>query len=230
MVHESAPSLRYERKFIPRGYALADVLAAIRRHPALFRETYQARAINNIYFDTARMGDYQDHVNGAADRVKTRIRWYGCLLGRTTRPSLEKKAKLGTVGTKHRYELPSFCFDGEKLQADLQGLFDRATLPDAVRMNMLHRQPTLVNRYHRRYFVSADRSFRLTVDTDLEFYRAGPVARTLSSVARSGPQMIIELKYDLPAAEGAMAITSQFPFRVERCSKYVIGLQATFLL
>jgi hypothetical protein len=227
-VNKSILPLRYERKFIPRGYARAEVLAAIRRHPALFRETYQARAINNIYFDTACMGDYQDHVNGAADRAKTRIRWYGCLLGHIARPSLEKKAKFGVVGTKQGYELPSFCFDGEKLQPDIQELLNRATLPDAVRMQMLHRKPTLVSRYHRRYFVSVDRSFRLTVDTDLQFYGVGPLARKLSSVARSAPPMIIELKYDLPAAERAAEITNQIPFRVERCSKYIIGMQATF--
>jgi hypothetical protein len=230
VVNESIHPLRYERKLIPRGYAVAEVLAAILRHPAVFRETYQARAINNIYFDTAGLGDYQDHVSGAAHRVKTRIRWYGRLCGHIARPFLERKAKFGAVGTKQRYELPSFCFDGEKLHIDLQELLNQSTVPGGVREQMLERKATLVNRYHRRYFASADRSFRLTVDTDLEFYGVGTLARKLSALARSAPPVIIELKYDLPAAERAEGITNQMPFRVERCSKYIMGMQALFLL
>ncbi len=69
-MNQSAFFLGSERKFIPRGYTLAEVLAIIRRHPALFRETYSTRAINNVYFDTHGMDDYQDHVNGAAHQSR----------------------------------------------------------------------------------------------------------------------------------------------------------------
>jgi hypothetical protein len=223
----SEPPLRYERKYIPRGHTLGEVLAIVRRHPALFHEAYQARAINNIYFDTPRMGDYQDHVNGAADRIKTRIRWYGPLLGHTEHPVLERKNKRGLVSGKHGYELPPFSFDGEVLRNDLQLLFDRAKMPGAVRAQMLHRRPILVNRYQRRYFLSADRLFRLTVDTEMEFRRLSAIAGLLSSAVTSVPPVVIELKYGLAVAERAGAITSQIPFRVERCSKYIIGLQST---
>jgi hypothetical protein len=221
-----APPLRYERKFIPRGHSLGEVIAIVLRHPALFHEPYQARAINNIYFDTPRMGDYQDHVNGAADRIKTRIRWYGPLLGRTDHPVLEKKNKCGLVGRKHGYELPAFSFDAEMLRPDLQLLFARADIPGAVRAQMLHRRATLLNRYHRRYFLSADGLFRLTIDTDMKFHRICTTAGRLPSVAPSVPPVVIELKYGLPAAEQAAAITNYIPFRVERCSKYIIGLQS----
>jgi len=227
IMNTSAPPLRYERKFIPRGHTLGEVFAIIRKHPALFHETYQARAINNIYFDTPGMGDYQDHVNGAADRTKTRIRWYGPLLTHTERPVLETKNKRGLVGRKHGYELPSFRFDGDTLRPDLQVLFDRAKMPGAVRAQLLHRHPTLVNRYYRRYFLSADRLFRLTVDSEMEFHRICTIAGELSPAAPCVPPVVIELKYGLSAADRAASITNYIPFRVERCSKYIIGLQST---
>ncbi len=224
-MNQSAFFLRYERKFIPRGYTLAEVLAIIRRHPALFRETYSTRAINNVYFDTHGMDDYQDHVNGAAHRVKMRIRWYGALSEHIERPVIETKNKCGLVGGKCGYELPSFRFGGEILSSDFQCLFERADMPGMVRAQVKHRRPTLVNRYRRRYFLSADRLFRLTVDTELEFQRVSTISGRLPSVVPSLPAMIIELKYGLSATERAAAITNYIPFRVERCSKYIIGLQ-----
>jgi hypothetical protein len=76
-VTTDVPNPRYERQFVARAQTLTEVLALVHRHPAAFREVYPARAVNNIYLDSASLGDYIDHVHGAARRVKTRLRWAG---------------------------------------------------------------------------------------------------------------------------------------------------------
>ena len=224
-MNPSAPPLRYERKFIPRGHTLGEVFAIIRKHPALFHETYTARVINNIYFDTPGMGDYQDHVNGTADRMKMRIRWYGPRNDHVQRPVLETKSKRGLVSEKNGYELTAFRCNGQIVRSDLQDLFDRASMPGAVRAQIMHRQPALLNRYFRRYFVSGDGLFRLTVDTEMEFQRVRTIPGKVPAIGPGVPTVIIELKYGVPAAESAWSITNHIPYRVERCSKYIIGLQ-----
>ena len=37
--------------------------------------------------------------------------------------------------------------------------------------------------------------------------------------------MILELKFDARHAETAAAVTNAFPFRLQRCSKYVLGIE-----
>ncbi len=50
------PNPRYEKKFIARGFTLAEVLARIRLHPSAFREAYPPRIVNNIYLDSPSRG------------------------------------------------------------------------------------------------------------------------------------------------------------------------------
>src|SRR5450759_5211206 len=45
-------AIRYERKWVPAGFSLAEVLAMVRRHPAAFRPAFPERQVNNIYLDT----------------------------------------------------------------------------------------------------------------------------------------------------------------------------------
>jgi len=85
--------------------------------------------------------------------------------------------------------------------------------------------PTLVNRYQRRYYVSADGSFRLTVDWDLQFSGFARFAAD-GSFSAAGPSVILELKYAPRHADlAADAVSNALPFRLARCSKYVLGVQ-----
>ncbi len=45
-------SYRYERKFLVPGSHSPAIDAILRRHPALFREIYSHRPVNNIYLDS----------------------------------------------------------------------------------------------------------------------------------------------------------------------------------
>jgi hypothetical protein len=222
------PSLsnpRYEKKFVAEGRTLAEVLATVRRHPCAFREIYRPRIVNNVYLDSPTRRDYHDHVNGAANRSKTRVRWYGEQFEAADRPCLERKLKKGMVSGKEVYSLPALSLARDDLGAALMDAFETATIPPILRSLLRHVQPALFNRYRRHYFQSCDRRFRLTVDTRLQF--AGTARNNCLAVAWSPSQAtpILELKFDTQAAETADAITNAFAFRVVRFSKYVAGIQ-----
>lgn len=220
------PHPRYERKFIASGLTLAEVLAMVRRHPALFREVYPPRAVNNLYLDSPSLRDYFDHVNGAAHRAKTRIRWYGPLDGRVEKPTLERKLKRGAVSGKLTHAMPAFSINGGVARAALDASLDRAEVPDPMRASLRLLQPSLVNRYQRRYFLSADGRFRLTVDSGLEFFRVRDVGTSMKPAACCRSMVILELKFDPRHADRAAEVTNRFEFRLARCSKYVLGIES----
>ncbi len=219
------PRPRYERKFVATGLSLAETLALIRRHPALFRIAYPARQVNNLYLDSPAMRDYLDHVYGAAHRLKTRIRWYGREHGHIPRPVLERKLKSGHVGGKETYPLPAITLDGAVPIETLDAAIDGAVLPQLLRASLRHRQPVLINRYERHYFLSADGRFRLTVDTDLLFLGVRPSTGCIAALPVGDPSPVIELKYGPEHAPAAATIANAVPFRMVRFSKYVLGVE-----
>jgi hypothetical protein len=219
------PNPRYERKLIAQRLTLTDVLAVIRRHPAMFREAFPPRIVNNIYLDTPSLSDYHDHLHGAAHRVKTRIRWYGGGDGPIETSALERKIKRGLVGGKVSYPLPSFVVGDVLTRHGFLEMLARAALPEALRQALLRLEPALANRYRRHYYQSADRRFRMTIDTDLSSSRPGPAAQLQRPSFRHAPGVIVELKFEPRHADDAADVTNALPFRLTRFSKYVAGIQ-----
>jgi SPX domain protein involved in polyphosphate accumulation len=215
---------RYERKFAIAELSRREIESALRLHPSLFSEIYHARFVNNFYFDTPDGRFYHENVSGVSERAKFRVRWYGDLLGRAGEPVLEIKHKRGHVGWKESYPLGPFevgtNFDPEGF---LRGLRE-SDLPGEVRAELLPLEIRLMNRYRRRYFRSADRRFRITVDTDLEWYRINPVFNSFLARSRDRTQVIVELKYAQEHDVAAPEIAAHFPFRLSRSSKYVSGV------
>ena len=216
---------RYEKKFIARGFTVAEVLARIRLHPSAFREAYPPRIVNNIYLDSPSRRDYHDHVNGTANRSKTRVRWYGQPFEAAQRPSLERKLKRGMVSGKEAHSIPPCAMNGVCIRSLLETAFDSAVFPPVLRSALQFLEPALFNRYHRHYFLSGDGRFRLTVDSNLQFASL-PLDRR-SAIAPMSPALtlIIEVKFQPELAEYAEAITNALPFRMTRFSKYVTGIE-----
>jgi len=218
------PNPRYERKFVADGLALAEVLALVRRHPAAFREAYPARFVNNIYLDSHGRSDYHDNIIGVANRSKTRVRWYGPPSGQITGPTLERKLKRGLVSGKLTHALPGFAVNGGTIQPLLNSAFDAALLPERLRSDLCHREPSLFNRYQRYYFLSGDGRFRPTVDTELQFGLGSASNGLRAALIPFVPTQILELKFRPSEAEHADRVTNSLRFRLARCSKYVLGI------
>lgn len=219
------PNLRYEKKFVADGFSLAEVFAAVRRHPSAFREVYPPRIVNNIYLDSPTRRDYREHVNGSANRTKTRVRWYGQQWQVAERPMLERKLRRGMVSGKELYAIPSLSINGASLRSFLGTALDGAVFLPVLRSMMQHLEPALLNCYRRYYLLSRDGRFRFTVDCELQFAGAAHNGRPAIDWLPAASTVIIELKFAPEFAEDADFVTNALPFRVARFSKYVAGIE-----
>ena len=219
---------RYERKFVITELTKYDVESIVRFHPAMFSEIHHQRFVNNIYFDTSHLSNYHDNIDGKHQRIKIRIRWYDTLFGTIRDPVLELKIKHGFLGRKKSFSLNAFelnqCFNA---QAALK-VIEKASLPEVIKLQLRSVYPTLLNSYKRRYFESADRNYRITMDTDQTFYRLNHQHNPFLHRLADDHQIILELKYNSDMDSRAEEIAAHLPFRLSRSSKYVTGLQKLY--
>lgn len=223
---EKENNYRYERKFtVPDNFSLKTIEQSIKHNKGLFREAFHLRKVNNIYFDTAAYNDYFDNILGVSDRKKIRIRWYGETFGRIKSPILEIKIKKGLIGDKWSFKLKSFMLDNNLNNDDtLQQVFIDSNLPLPILESVKMRTPTLLNSYSRKYFVSANKKFRVTLDFTLLYYKIEKQFNNFNLQAASDENKIVELKYNLIDDREANSIATQFPFRLNKNSKYVNGI------
>lgn len=215
---------RYERKMFISEALYAEVEALIRSHPAMFREVFVQRSINNIYFDTYDLKNYWDNVSGSGNRVKPRIRWYGDQIGVTDNSTLELKSKDGLVGWKERYHIGALSSDSKLTSRALQSAIIKSEMPQCVKLSLSFLEPTLLNRYIRRYFISQNQRFRVTLDFQMEYLPIGPAGPARLERIKDSKNLVLEIKYGTEHVEQASDITQFFPFRITRSSKYVTGM------
>ena len=222
---EKQNNYRFERKFtIPDNYSLNTVIQYIKKNSFLFREVFHQRQVNNIYFDTPKYNDYFDNVLGVSDRKKFRIRWYGDTFGKIEKPVLEIKIKKGLVGDKWSYKLKPFTLDNNFTNETIKEVFKTSDLPVPIYESSKDKIPTLLNSYNRRYYMSADNRFRITVDFDLLYYNIDKQFNNFKFAPNKDENKIVELKYSLEDDSLANAVSTQFPFRLNKNSKYVNGV------
>ena len=224
-----APSYRYERKFVIPELLSHDTQNMIKTHPAMFMTAYPARFVNNIYCDCFDLKNYFDNINGTSNRIKVRVRWYGRLLGEITRPVLELKIKKAMLGTKQSYSLQPFVLDENFDYNTLAEVFENSDIPENLKMQLSALMPTVLNRYQRRYYRSADRKYRITLDTDMDFYGINNGSNFFVHKRRDRDNIVLELKYDQINDQSAHNIVNHFPFRMLRSSKYLAGIESVVL-
>jgi len=225
MAGEGSDDWRYERKFLLEDLGPHQVQSILRLHPALFRPLYHPRWVNNVYLDDRDLGNLRANVDGNTVRTKLRIRWYGALQGRIEGARCEQKIKRGLVGTKRVHPLPPFEFGPGFGRPTLAELLARTPdMPVGMRRELQDCLPVLTNRYLRRYFRSADRRFRITLDTDLQFLPLRGLGNSLLPRHSDRRVVILELKYARADDDRAAVIAGNFPFRLTKSSKYVAGL------
>ncbi|WFS61819.1 polyphosphate polymerase domain-containing protein [Pseudodesulfovibrio thermohalotolerans] len=214
-------SYRYERKYVVPFHMLPNLGAILRRSRFGFREIYAERNVLNVYFDTPMFRFYHENVQGVADRKKVRIRWYadGPLSGKCR---LEIKRKSGLVGAKNVYPLTLE-------NGDVMGFrfLEELPLPDDVRFELSELRPTLFNKYKRRYFLSADGRFRMTIDHSLHYSHPSVLSRG-ACMGSPDRMAVLELKYAHEADCDAAYVTSDIPLQLSRKSKYVTGISTVY--
>lgn len=207
---------RYEHKSYSEQCSLDEVLALLHSHPYGFYQAYPDRVINNIYLDTPDDRFYNDNMIGVAQRIKWRIRWYGDVI-KAVHPSLEIKIKSGLYGRKERYALPEFGL--ERALTDFSSYLAKVDIDPSVAVSLSLLQPTLLNRYCRQYFVSADQQYRVTLDTRMVFADSVLPLRWTDPIEQG---WTLELKHDVDQYD-ADHVFQYLPLRTTKHSKYVIG-------
>ena len=93
---------------------------------------------------------------------------------------------------------------------------------------MKSKKPVIFNRYKRKYFRSQDKKFRITLDSNLVFYQAEKSFDAHSIPQKRSNANILELKYSSQYDDLVSNISSFFPFRMTKSSKYVSGVEKFF--
>jgi len=216
---------RYERKYATGSLTPFAVEHIIKTHPACFSEIFYSRYVNNIYLDTFGLKSYFEKINGSPSSIKTRIRWYGELFGYIANPFLEFKIKRGAMGKKDSFPLGGFTLDEKLSTGGLMDILRGSKLPDDANVCFPCMELSILNRFSRKYFLSADKKFRLTVDSGIEYYRIDSSRNMFLNRVPEGNMTVIEIKYDSKNDDLASGITGGFPFRIFRNSKYINGVE-----
>ena len=216
---------RYERKFVIENFSLSKILSIIKSHPSHFKEIFLKRRVNNIYLDSINTINALDNLSGIAKRRKVRVRWYGNTFGAIKNPKLELKKKYGEVGEKKSWELEPFYLDNNFSQEFLETVFKKSdNLGYRIKI-LAPLKVYLLNSYQRLYYSSADNNYRITVDYNLNYYKLSLVNNNFSHQFAERNKIILELKYPHNKDDNANIITNKFPFRLNKFSKYINGLQ-----
>lgn len=221
---------RYEFKIPCDPTLLPEIEAWVRLHPAHWRVSYPPRQVNNIYFDSPDLHDFNANLSGVGRREKLRLRWYGPDVTRIAGAQLERKRKEGLAGWKEiaffRGVLDLSNAVWPVLLAQL-----REGLDVSARLWLDSRAgPVLINSYWRAYYETPDGVLRLTLDTQLRAYeQRASLAPNLTRRALQAEQMVVELKgpVDDAATRRITQVLQTFPLRVGRFSKYLHGLLGT---
>lgn len=212
---------RYERKFFLTSFDDQQLEMMIKLHPAVFSEIYYERMVNSVYFDNNFLDFYQDNVQGSQHRLKIRVRWYEDLF-KAVKPNLEFKIKDGLLGDKKNIKVDDFS-SKENLPLISDLIEDDQSFEQLTKLKLQNLKPVILVSYYRRYFQSADKKFRLTIDRDLTFYKVENNKINWQTDLKINAS-ILELKYNQEDDEEADKISSFFPFRMTKSSKYVLGM------
>ncbi len=227
-IADTSRAYRYERKFMVERLAPAEVQHFIKLHPSMFYQPYPPRYVNNFYLDSEMMESYYDNVHGSAKRRKMRVRWYGELFGQIQVPVLEYKIKNGVVGSKRSYRLPPMQINHGFTPAYFQSVIAQADLPAEIHHHLKTLKIVLLNRYYRYYFATHNQHYRITLDTTLSFQRVDQLINQFIHRQHNHHSFVVELKYGIEQDDDAYRVASYFPFRVDKSSKYVQGIERVY--
>lgn len=216
---------RYERKFVIPSLSKQEVESIIKFHPAMFHEIFCERTVNNIYFDTANYQNYFDNETGYSQRQKIRIRWYGDISHVVIKPILEIKIKNSNLGGKIQHPLPEMPIHDSIDEAAVKNLIKISDVPKQIKIALSSYEVKIINRYRRKYFQAKEKDFRITLDSNLEYYKSFKRQNYLQEKIVDRGNIILELKYGSDSAQWASEIASQLPFRMTKNSKYIRAVE-----
>ena len=213
--------MRYERKIPINGFDFYQIENLIKLHPQCFKEIFFQRRINNIYFDDHNNSALNDNIDGRDRRVKYRLRWYGEHYG-IIEPTLELKIKIGMVGYKRSFKLGKVFLPKDFQSSFIKSYILNSEIPKDILEGIVNSHPVLFNSYLRKYYLSFDNKFRLTLDKEIKYAKVGNGLSFRNNSAED--LLVLEIKYDAKHESAAPSVLNSFPFRIDKNSKFVNGI------
>ena len=207
---------RYERKWsIRKNIDFNTFLISVYRSNFMFKQSYNPRHINTIYFDDANCTSISENLDGVSAKKKYRLRWYGTSQV-ISKPQLEIKSKIGLICKKQTFPLElsqdiKFDYNGLRSVSDI--FFKK------LKVNKIL-FPILSTHYLRHYFVSANKHVRATFDKDLKSSQIYGFQNL--SFKKDFNNSIFEIKYDRNYDNYVKKNLKNISLRISKSSKYVI--------
>lgn len=202
-----------------------------------FKELYSPRIINNIYFDSPLLSNYDENLAGVSERSKCRLRWY-CNHDNIKHSSglriikfsfiepdnlrFEIKLRKNMVGSKNIQPLDVKTFQINPIPTLYKRLRKEIKPKYKVILDRMH-QPCIFNQYKREYY--AFENVRITIDTDIKYSNIQNKLPT--SLERSTIEAVMEIKLPIDQLDKANNIIAALPFRPDKNSKYVDAIETT---
>lgn len=197
-----------------------------------FSEIYESRHVTSIYYDSHRLSNYGENIEGYSKRRKFRIRWYNDYeAGKSCQ--LQEKWKDNSLGGKnialfpapqHKEEL--YCDLHRALEKCGLGLESLREIRISGRGNALYNLfPMVEISYSRRYFVSKLLGCRVTIDQGLAAKAIdGRLKARLTEKAFQ--DVIVEVKFDWTQNHVLKSYLNQITCRPDKFSKYATSIDA----
>ena len=211
---------RFEIKFVVQPYELPE-LECWMHGAAVFYRPFPPRTVHSVYLDSLDLVAAQQNLDGAATRLKYRIRWYD---DSPDQCRFEIKSRRGRMGDKLISPFPITVDEYLDLPESgrSQVLFVTKAIQQAATLTNMS-SPILEVKYRREYF-QTHHDIRLTIDQGLCFKDLdGRKVHTNSPIVAS-ERIIVEMKFPSSSQQQVAEILKTFPFYPIRHSKYVFGL------
>jgi hypothetical protein len=220
---------RREVKLVLPSTELYRMSLWLRVHEAHFAPIYEPRWVNNIYFDTEELAALSEGVEGLCRRMKVRLRWYGrdddegpwgieC-------GTLEFKCKWGPLGWKRSGRVAAAMDLRKQPWCEVLQSIRGCLCPEQRVIFDQSCRPALINRYHREYFLSFDRSVRVTIDTRIRSWAQCMGAwPNLTRHVQDRDVAVIEFKAPLSSSTVLRDAVNALGCRIGKFSKYANGL------
>lgn len=211
---------RYETKIVVKDSSVSNLMNEVYTNPLMFTSLFIPRMVNNLYFDTLDLDHFHDHIYGYPKRLKVRLRWYGDF-NSIQNATIEIKKKESTVGSKISFPVTGNIDLNESIS--LLDIFKKTSAPIQTQESLSNLVPSLYNRYHRTYYISANGKVRLTIDSDINHKSV----HTSFWTEEPNDLRIVEFKYNQKEFFDGERALKNFSFVQDKSSKYVRGLLRT---
>tara|TARA_B100000242_G_scaffold293376_1_gene271295 strand:+ start:842 stop:1495 length:654 start_codon:yes stop_codon:yes gene_type:complete len=210
--------MRYERKYeFNQGYE--KVIRTFLKSKN-FKKIFPDRRVNSLYYDTVDKQIYFDSINGLSNKFKVRVRFYNNNENQNFEVGgFEIKRKYAELNKKDYLNsseslLPLDFFSNEYFSKDLR-------FPSNFK-NIYF--PSVFISYQRNYFLSHNKEIRITLDYDLELYKANKNSNYIFiGPKRVYEKNILEIKYQenhQPDFNFLEDLSKNFNLNLSRSSKY----------